>query len=138
MAISGVGTLLRRWSGTAWAQFAEVNNINGPGFQRDLIETTHLGTTGGYKTFIAGFRDGGEVSFDANFNRDDFELLLADFESDDAVDYEIVLNDSENTSIEFTGLVLNMPLTIPANEKVTMAVTIKVSGAISIDSGSGS
>ena len=73
MAISGVGTKFRRWSGSAWAQLAEVNNISGPGLVRDLIETTHLGTTGGYKTFIAGFRDGGDVSFDMNFNRDDYD-----------------------------------------------------------------
>ena len=138
MAISGVGTKFRRWSGSAWAQLAEVNNISGPGLVRDLIETTHLGTTGGYKTFIAGFRDGGDVSFDMNFSRDDYDLMIADFQSDDLQDYEIVMDDSEKTSIEFSGFVMNMPLSIQPADKITVSVTIKVSGAISIDSGSGS
>jgi predicted secreted protein len=140
MAISGKGTLLRRWNSgsAAWEEFAEVNNINGPGATRATIDTTHLQTSGGYRTFIAGFRDAGTLTFSANFTRDDFDTLKSDFESDTAQDYEVVLPDDESTSLEFEGLVTEMPLTIPPDDKVTIDVTIKISGEVTVNSGSAS
>ena len=59
MALAGVGVQFRRWnSGTgSWDSLAEVNSIDGPGMTRDFIDTTALDTVGGYRTYIAGFRD---------------------------------------------------------------------------------
>lgn len=140
MAITGKGALLRRWNvgGSAWEEFAEVNNISGPSFTRETVDTTHLQTTSGYRTFIASFRDPGTITFTANFNRDDFDTLKDDFESDALVNYEIVLPDTENTSLEFEGLVTEMPLDIPPDDKVTISVTIKISGEVTVNSGSAS
>jgi predicted secreted protein len=97
-----------------------------------------LATEGGYRTFITGFRDAGTLTFTMNFTRDSFELLKTDFESDDAVDFELVLPDEDNTSFEFSGLVTEMPLTIPTDDKITNSVTIKISGAITVNSGGAS
>jgi predicted secreted protein len=138
MAVAGVGTQLRRWSGSAWEAIGEVTDINGPGMTRATIDTTHLATEGGYRTFITGFRDAGTLTFTMNFTRDSFELLKTDFESDDAVDFELVLPDEDNTSFEFSGLVTEMPLTIPTDDKITNSVTIKISGAITVNSGEAS
>jgi predicted secreted protein len=137
-AFAGVGTLFRRWSGSAWANIAEVNSITGPGMTRDTIDVTSLDSTGGYREFITGFRDGGTVSLSMNMTRDTWDLMMTDFESDVLQNYEIVLSDTENTSIEFEGLVTEMPLSIPADDKVTMDVTIKISGAITVNSGASS
>jgi len=59
VAITGIGTLLRRWSGSAWVNMSEVVEIDGPKKSRDTIEVTHLGSTDGYKDYIGGLRDGG-------------------------------------------------------------------------------
>lgn len=138
MAISGVGTLFRRWDGAIWQDLAEVNNISGPGMTRETIDTTHLATKGGYRTFITGFRDAGTITFSMNFERDDYDFMKSDFENNDLQDYEIVLPDAEVTSFEFQGLVTELPLTIPPDDKVTVDVTIKISGEVTIESGSGS
>jgi predicted secreted protein len=140
MAITGKGALLRRYNTGSglWEEFAEVNNISGPSFSRETVDTTHLQTSGGYRTFIPSFRDPGTLSFDANFTRDDFDTLKADFESDTLVNYEVVLNDDDDTSLEFEGMVTEMPLTIPPDDKVTIAVTIKISGEVTVNSGSAS
>jgi hypothetical protein len=62
--------------------------------------------------------------------------MRADFEDDALKNYEIVLPDADQTSAEFQGLVTEIPLTI--DEKLVMAdVTIKISGPITINSGSG-
>ena len=132
-AIGGVGTVFLR-NGTA---LAEVNSITGPGMTRDFIDVTSLDSTGGYREFIAGFRDGGTVTLNMNFTAATYALMKEDFESDTAQAYEIVLPDAGLTSFEFSGLVTELPLTITTDDKVTADVTIKVTGEVAINSGTG-
>lgn len=136
-AVAGVGTLFRRWSGSAWVTIAEVNSITGPGMTRDTIDVTSLDSTDGYREFITGFRDGGTVVLSMNFTRAELDTMKADFESSTLANYEIVLPDAENTTLEFEGLVTELPLTISPDDKVTMDVTIKISGVVTLNSGSG-
>ena len=137
-AITGVGTVFLRWSGTAWVALAEVNSISGPTMTRDFVDVTSLDSTGGYREFITGFRDAGTVSLTMNFTRTTYDLMKTDFESDTAVNYQIVLPDDATTSFEFSGLVTEIPLEIPTDDKITANVTIKISGEVTVNSGSGS
>lgn len=138
-AVPGVGTIVQRWDGSAsWESIAEVTNISGPGFTREMIDVTSLDSTGGWREFISGFRDGGSVVLSMNFTREGLEAFSADFLSDDNQNYEIVLPDDDSTSLEFEGLVQDFPLTIPTDSQITMEVTIKVSGPVTINSGANS
>ena len=139
LAVTGKGTLFRRWSAAdEWTNMMEIVTITGPGMSRDTIDTTSLSSTGGYREFIGGFRNGGTVVLNMIFRRDNFDTMKEDFESDDLQNYEILLPDDESTSLEFEGLVMEMPLTIPTDDKVTMDVTIQISGEPVVNSGSGS
>jgi len=135
--ISGVGTQFERYNTTlnAWEEIGHIKSITGPNKSRSTIDTTSLNTTGGYRTFITGLRDAGQVTLSMFYTRDTYDLFNTDFESDVEKDYQIILPDSENTAIPFNGLVIEMPLTIP-EEAVTFDVTIKVSGQADADSGS--
>jgi len=134
-AISGVGAQFMRNSATSiFAALAEVNQISGPSMTRDFIEVTSLDSTGGYREFIGGFRDGGQVTLNMNFTRDNYILLLADFDDDTAVDYQIILADTGATTLDFTAFVTDMPLTVPTDDKVTVDVTLKVTGQITVTS----
>ena len=136
-AISGVGTVFRKWDGvSSWDNIAEITNINGPSMSRDLIEVTNLNTTGGFREFIAGFRDGGTIVVSMNYTRTSLDLMFADFEDDDTQNYEIVLPDTDATSLEFEGLVQEVPLTISTDSQITLEVTIKITGAVTVNSGS--
>jgi len=139
-AISGVGAKFRRWNTTSgvWENLAEVNSISGPSMTRDFIDVTSLDSTGGYREFIAGFRDGGTVNLTMNFTRTTYDLMKTDFEDDAAQNYEILLPDNDSTSFEFEGLVTELPLEIPTDDKVTANVTIKIVGQVTVNSGSGS
>ena len=137
-AVAGVGTLFRRWSGSAWVNIAEVNSISGPSISRDNIDVTSLDSTGGYREFIGGFRDAGALQLTMNFSRSTFELMKTDFESDTSQNYEIVLPDAENTTLEFVGLVTELPLEITADDKITSSVSLKITGQVTVNSGSGS
>ena len=104
-AFSGVGTSLYRQDPTtsAWEVFSEVNNIEGPGFTRDTIDVTSLDSTGGYREFITGFRDGGEVTMEMNFTNANVDKLKSDFETDTLVNYKIVLPDDDESIFSFSG-----------------------------------
>ena len=138
MSISGAGTIFQRWNSTlstpAWETISSIKTIGGPSATRAVLDTTSLDTAGGYRTFISGFRDAGEITLTMNFNRAGYDKMIADFQSDTTGYYEIVLPDTDSTSIEFEGLVSGIPLTIP-EDVVTVAITIKISGAITINSG---
>jgi len=139
MPVSGKGTEFRRWNSTLgeWENIAEIKSITGPGMSRGTSDTTALDTAGGYKTFIGAFRDAGTVSMNMNFTRDTYEQMKADFEDDDAKNYEIVLPDAETTTLEFEGLVTELPLSIPTDDVITADITIKISGQVNLESGSG-
>lgn len=141
MAIAGVGTVFNRWDPTSgssggWKRIAEINNITGPGMSRETIDTSTLDTEGGYRTFITGFRNAGTLTLAMNFTQATYMQMKDDFESDTAVSYQIILPDTEQTVIEFDGLVTEIPLTIPTDDKITADVTIQISGPVDVFKGS--
>lgn len=129
-AISGVGTLFKREAVT----IAEINSITGPGMTRATIDVTSLDSTGGYREFITGFRDGGTVVLNMNYKKSNYDVMMSDFESNSTVSYSIVLNDTGASQLDFEGLVTELPLTIPLDDKITMVVTIKITGAVTFTS----
>lgn len=130
--IAGVGAKFQRWGGTTYADIAQVTNITGPSASREMIDVTSLDTTGGYRKFIGSFRDAGTVNLTMNFTNAQFKALKSDFESASEVGYQISLPDETNsalgTSVQFYGLVQELPLTIPTDAQVTVDVVIKISG----------
>lgn len=141
MGFTGVGSTFRRWNTTsgAWEDLSQVRNISQGGMSRAMEDDTALDTPGGYRTKKPGFREPGTWSFELNFNREAYDKLKADFESEDAQFYEVMLpidKDPDNTSWEFEGYVSEIPLTIPEGV-VTFNCTITVSGQTNVESGSG-
>ena len=136
-AVSGVGTQFKRWSGSTWVAIAEINSITGPGMTRDTIDVTSLDSLGGYREFIAGFRNAGTVSLSMNLTQASFSTMLTDFEDPATQNYEIQIH-SLGIYLEFEGLVTELPMTIPPDDKITMDVTIQISGPVSLTSASGS
>lgn len=138
MARIGIGTEFRRWNSntSAWEQLTEIQSISGPSATRSTLDTTTLDTAGGYATFIPGLRDAGTIKCSLNFTRESYDLMKSDYESDDPHDYEIVLPDEENTTFEFSGYVTEIPLNIP-KDVITFEASIKISGPVTVNSGSG-
>ena len=135
-AMSGVGTKFRKWTAGNWVDIAEVNSITGPSMTRDTIDVTSLDSIGGYREFIAGFRNPGTISLSMNFTNVSYTIMKTDYEDENPQSYDLLLPDL--TSLEFIGLVTELPLTVPADDKITIDVVIQISGPVSLESGSGS
>ena len=120
----------------------EIIDINGPNMSHDAIDTTASdGTSGdGYRTFLPGWRDAGEVSLTANWipaddTQDGTGGLLSMFEDVDAVQaFKIVTADdgsSGTVTISFNGIVTNFSVSMPLTEQAKLDCTIKISGEAS-------
>jgi predicted secreted protein len=136
-AIAGVGAEFKRGDGSsneAFTAVAEINSIEGPTRTRGQIDVTSLDSAGGYREFIGGFRDGGEITLNMNFTRDGYDDMTDDFESDSTRNYQIVMPDTGNTTYEFAALVTALPLSITPDDKITAAITLKLSGVITMSS----
>ena len=135
--VTGVGAIFRRWntSLSTWENVSGITSIGGPSMTRETHDNTALDTEGGYRTFLTGFRDAGAVTLSMIFDRAGFDTMVWDFQDEDIQNYEIILPDDESTSIEFEGLVTDVPLTI-GEAPITMEITIKISGAVTVNSGS--
>jgi len=136
-AFSGIGTLFQRGDGASNQGFntvAEVNSIAGPDKTRSVIDVTSLDSTAGYREVIAALRDPGEITLGMNFTRDTYDDFADDFDSDDSVDYQIVLPDDGLTTFGFTGYVISLGMAIPLDDKVTASVTIKIDGQVTMTS----
>lgn len=137
-ARSGIGTKFYRWSDTSteWQAIAEVTNISGPAMSRDSIPVTSLDSEDGYEEVIGGLRKGGSVTFGMNFRRETYDMLKADFESDLKQNYKIVIPDTDETTFEFEGLVMELPPKFEVSSPITVDVTIQVSGKVEVYDGS--
>jgi len=138
-AVAGIGTIIRRWNTTTseWVALAEIISVDNEK-TRNMIDVTHLGSTGGYSEKIPGLRDAGTLQAPMNFTRDTYDLMNADFESETAQNYDITLPDVENSSFEFEGYVSSLGLGIPTDDKITANVTITITGQMTVNSGASS
>lgn len=129
-AFAGVGTILKRGE----VAVAEISSISGPNISRAHIDVTNLDSTGGYREFIAGFRDAGEVTLTMNFTFTTWQDFKDDIDQEASVEYSITLPNTEGTIITFDGLVTALGMAIPFDDKVTSDVTIKIDSVLVISS----
>lgn len=126
----GLGTQFKIGNGAmpeVFTTVAEVTSITPPGLSRDTIDATHTSSPNGYREFIAGLKDGGEVSLDLNFvpGSATTALLLAEIEAN-AGNKQIVFPGGEIWS--FQALCTGIEPTAPIDDKMAATVTYKVTG----------
>ncbi len=135
-ATIGFGTLFKRGDGggtETFATVAEVVSISGPSLSMDTVDVTHMESTGTYREFIPGLKDGGEVSVTLNFLPADATQnatagILKDYNDRVLRNFQIVFPDSGNTTWTIAGYVTAFEAETPLEDKMTASVTIKVSG----------
>lgn len=110
----------------------EILSISFPSFTKDILDVSHGSSPGHYREFISAFLDGGEVAVELNYTQTDFEELKAVFDVAAAQAFTInIVDDNYGTTDPdwtFNGHITGLPVVGGAEEKVTMSVTIKVTG----------
>lgn len=108
-----------------------LTEIGGLSLSADTIDVTTLDSDGGYREFIGGFKDGGDVSvsgfFDNAAGKGQAEMYAA-FESGDTEDFIITFPVSTKTKWTFKGVVTGFETSAGLEDPVSFSGSIKVSG----------
>lgn len=130
-AFSGIGTgvYFSTEIDGSYTQIAEIPNVDGPNLAATTFDVSDLSSPGGYKEFKKGFKEGSDVTFEMHFTHAGYTAIKAQFDSNDVYFYKLVLPNTESSVVGFGGLVTNLGMKIPMDDKVSAPVTIKVSGA---------
>ena len=125
-AKSAFGTTIQ-WNAQA---IGEVLSISGPSQSVDTIDATSHDSADAYREFIAGLRDGGEVSVEGNFipGNTGQTSIHTDMQAGTVREVVITFPASMGTTCTFDALCTAHEPTAPHDEKAGFSATFKVTG----------
>jgi len=129
-AVRALGTTLTK----GVTVIGELTEINGLELSADTIDVTTLNSSGGYRDFIAGFKDAGEISISGFFYPGDAgqSALITAFESGASDTYTITFPSAMGATWTVTAIVTGISTSATLEDPVTFEGTIKVIGAPSL------
>jgi predicted secreted protein len=128
-AVFGQGTKLKKGATT----IAEVGTITGPSQRSEFIDVTSQDSVSGYREFISGLIDPGEITFQVNYvpSNTTHKALLADFKAKTSAAYKIVFDQvTSDPEWSFSATPTAAELTAPVDGQLQLSCTLKVSGAV--------
>lgn len=108
---------------------AGLTSISGLDLTAETLDATTLSSDGGYREFIGGFKDGGEVSISGYFEPGDTDgqaALYTAFEAGGAIPFSILF--PQGAAWTFNGVVTGFSTGAELEDIVSFEATIKVSG----------
>lgn len=125
-AVRSVGTIIK----IGLTTIADLSSIGSPSITQEEIDVTTLDSEGGYREFIAGFKDAGEVALSGFFVPGDAgqAAVYAALESGDVQDFEIIYPAALGATWSFPGIVTAYNVTTELEDAIGFECTIRVSG----------
>lgn len=137
LANAAKGTLIQLGDAASptegFTTIAEVTNISGPGIQSEPLDVTHHSSTAGFREYVGGLKDGGEVTLEMNYiPADDTQNsgagVLKDLVDQTLRNFKLIFPDPSLTEFAFSALVTNFEPAAPVDGKLSASVTLKLSG----------
>lgn len=113
---------------------AGLTSINGVALTAETLDATTLTSTGGYREFKGGFKDGGEVSLGGYFEPGDTDgqvALYNAFEAGNVIPFSVIY--PQGASWGFNGVVTGFSTSADLEDLIGFEATIKVSGKPSLN-----
>lgn len=104
-----------------------VTSVSGPEIERETYDVTAHDSLSGWREFIGGLKDGGEVSLDLNYDPRKHDVLVADFEDTAPRDYKLTFPGTLGEwalKLVLTGFSQEAPV----DDKLAGTLKFKVSG----------
>lgn len=130
---SAFGTILAIDNGGSYSDVAFVRDISGPNLSLDTIEVTHHASTGGWREYIAGLLDGGEVTLDlfidlSQATQGNSTGLLSELTGRTVEGFRITWPDASTAT--FNALVTSWEPGAVIDGALTGSSTLKITGAV--------
>jgi predicted secreted protein len=128
----GHGALFRIENDNSPASFTtigEITSITMPSISRDAIDATHSESPNQWREFIAGLKDGGEVSAELNMvpGSAGTTLLMAQLTRSEPTACRIIFP-ANDYQWSFDAIMTGFESEAPVDDKMTATVTFKITG----------
>lgn len=130
----GYGTTFSSGDGLSpetFTELAEVTKITPPNMSRDAVEASHMQSPNAWREFIAGLKNGGDVSLELNFDPDGTAAtaLMAELTlSGSAASKNRQITFTDGTVFAFAGILTAFEPDAPIDDRMVASVTFKVNG----------
>lgn len=136
--IDAFGIALQRGDGTptteAFTAIGSVSEVKGPEIKRDTYDVTAHDSVDGWREFIGGLKDAGEVTITLNYDPSVHDVLIADFDDTAPRNYKLVF--PQGLGEWAIKLILSeFSQEAPVDDKLSAELKFKVSGKPTITAG---
>lgn len=107
-----------------------LSSIGGVEVSSDTTEVTALDNTSGYKEFVGGFKDGGDVPLEGFLDGadDGQDAMYAALEDQEEHDFTIVFPTAIGKTWTFKGVVTKFATSAAVSDAIKFSAAIKVTG----------
>ncbi|AYD87664.1 tail protein [Caulobacter phage W2] len=115
---------------TAMKLVGELGDLAEPERSKDAVEATHMASPSGYREFISGLRDGGEIAVPfSTLAADDGQLALdLAFDYDGAVYWALQIPTNPVMQWSGKGILTGKSGDVPMEDKMAGQATLKITG----------
>lgn len=128
MADVGTGAVITFGTEADHAWAAEILSVNGGDISREVIETTHMGTTGAKRFMPGDLYDPGTLDVSVAFLPND-EPPITSAVQVITVTFPVPAGGGSGATFIASGFISNFSWAVPLEDKMTADVTIKFTGA---------
>ena len=116
--------------GTTYTDIGGIHDtISGPELSADAVEVTDHDSADGWREYIGGLKDAGEVGFKVNWDPADTQHDALVAQVGNVIDWKITFPDGASTAT-FQGIMTNYTPDVPLDDRMTAEITIKITGAV--------
>lgn len=125
---------------TSITALAEITSISGPGMEAGDIDISHMASPDGFREFISGLVDAGQIDVELNYTADEATNLQSYWRTNKT--WGVEFPDSTSTTagdrsqFTFGGYLKSTGYEIPLDDKASVAASVKISGKPTFRKGS--
>ncbi len=133
---TGVGATLEFGDGASPEVFTAIGKVatwSGPELTKEEVDDTTLDSAGGFKEFLSGLKDPGQVTFTVHrsVNDQNQEQIITDMTGSVGRNWRLTwVSLSPNWIADFSAEVFGITPSADPNAPITMDVTLRISGVV--------
>lgn len=131
----GLGTELRISIASVFTVVPWCQSFTGPDETYDVIDVTTHSSVGGYREFITGLADGGELTCTINWHDDEatHAALQDALTSRELTSFQLFWPNYDTLNLaDFDGYVTGLTRSSPTDAQITRDLTIKITGPVDV------
>ncbi len=134
----GLGTDLRIFISPDFESIPWLQSISGPDETFDTVDVTTHSSIGGFREFISGLADGGELTVTINWHPEEttHQELEAALHAREPVAFQLswsaLANYATDNLMDFTAYVTGLTRASPIDAQITRDLTLKITGTVEV------